>query len=215
MGGAAHVEPWLRVPRRRIVGAMVKRAILALRFLPRRAGLVYARAILRALRLDDRWSYWSTLPPQELAALVELARGRKSVVELGTGTGWTTLVLALAEPGRTVRTYDTQVKRHRSAYFALADDDCRSRIVTMSGPGEEGEPPPEPVDLVYVDSNHDREIVRRSFEHWRDRIACGGFAVFDDYANENYPGVRSAVAELGLRGRTAGRLFIWQKTCPS
>lgn len=213
MAVAGHVEPWLRVPRRRIVVAMARRALLALRLLPRRAGLVYARANLRALRLDDRWSYWSTLPPRELSVLVELARGRKSVVELGTGTGWTTLVLALAEPGRIVRTYDTQVKPHRAAYLALADADCRGRILTLAGRGEEAEPPPELVDLLYVDSNHDREVVRRSFEHWRERIACGGFAAFDDYINDNYPGVREAVAELGLRGWTAGRLFISERTC--
>lgn len=192
---------------------MTKRAILALYLLPRRAALAYARANLRALRLDDRWSYWSTLPPRELSILVDLARGRKSVVELGTGTGWTTLVLALSEPERIVRTYDTQVKPHRAAYLALAGDNCRERILTIAGAGEEAEPPSEPVDLLYVDSNHDREVVRRSFEHWRERIACGGFAAFDDYTNDNYPGVREAVADLGLQGRTAGRLFIWERAC--
>lgn len=199
------------MPRWSIVAATVRRAIVAFRSLPRRPAMFYVRASARSLRLDDRWSFWATLPPRELAALVELARGRKSVVELGTGTGWTTLVLALAEPGRIVRSYDTQVKPQRAAYFALADADSRRRVLLVEGRGEEAEPPPEPVDLLYIDSNHEREIVRRSFERWRDRIACGGFVAFDDYVNDNYPGVREAVSELGLEGRIVGRVFVWTK----
>ena len=97
--------------------------------------------------------------------------------------------------------------------MAFADPDSRARILLVEGCGEEAEAPPEPVDLLYVDSNHDREIVCRSFEHWRDSLACGGFAAFDDYVNDNYRGVREAVSDLGLQGRTAGRLFIWEKTC--
>src|SRR5205823_2153055 len=91
------------------------------------------------------------------------------------------------------------------------DPEARARIVLVEGRGEEAEPPPGPIDLLYVDSNHDRAVVRRSFERWRDSIASGGFAAFDDYANVNYPGVREAVAALGLRGQTVGRLFIWKK----
>jgi methyltransferase family protein len=197
--------------RRRILVESARRAILALRVLPRRAALFYVRASFRALRLDDRWSFWSTLPPRELSVLVDLTRGRKAVVELGTGTGWTALVLALAEPQCVVRTYDTLEKPHRAAYLALADPEARGRIVLVNGRGEEAAPPPDPIDLLYVDSNHDRAVVRRSFERWRDSIACGGFAAFDDYANDNYPGVREAVSELGLQGRTVGRLFIWTK----
>jgi hypothetical protein len=37
--------------------------------------------------------------------------------------------------------------------------------------------------------------------------------VFDDYGADNppHPGVREAVADLRLEGRTAGRLFVWRK----
>ena len=185
--------------------------MLALRLLPRRPATFYVRACVQAFRLDDRWSFWATLPPRELAALVELGRGRKSVVELGTGTGWTAFVLALAEPGRVVRTYDTEVKTLRAAYVALADADARKRVHFVEGRGEEAEPPSEPVDLLYVDSNHEREIVRRSFEHWHDHLACGGHVAFDDYVNDRFPGVRQAVSELGLEGRIVGRVFIWTK----
>jgi hypothetical protein len=202
---------YLDLPRWRVVAETARRALQALRVLPGPPARFYARASARALRLDDRWSFWATLPPFELSVLVELARGRKAVVELGTGTGWTALILALAEPTRIVRTYDTEVKAHRATYFALANAGARSRILAVQGRGEEAEPPSESIDLLYVDSNHDREIVRRSFEHWCDSITGDGFVVFDDYVNDNYPGVREAVADLGLQGWTAGRLFIWEK----
>ncbi|MEX2031953.1 MAG: hypothetical protein WEA81_03700, partial [Dehalococcoidia bacterium] len=94
---------------------MTLKAILDLRLLPRRCALFYVRANVRALRLGDRFSLRAALPPKELSVLVGLAQGRKTVVELGTGTGWTALVLALAEPERIVRTYDTQVRPHRAA----------------------------------------------------------------------------------------------------
>jgi predicted O-methyltransferase YrrM len=196
--------------RRRILFVTTQRAIIAGRALPRRSARFYVRASIRSLALEDRWSFWSALPPQELSVLVDLARDRKSVVELGTGTAWTTFVLALAEPGRQVRTYDTQVKPQRPAYVALADVESRARVAFVEGRGEEAELPETPVDLLYVDSNHSRDVVRRSFEHWRPTIAQGGFVVFDDYVNDHYPGVRQAVADLGLHGRTEGRLFVWQ-----
>jgi predicted O-methyltransferase YrrM len=195
----------------RAVARAASNSTLALRVLPRSAGRFYARANLLALRLDDRWNFVSTLPPRELAVLVGLARGKKSVVELGTGTAWTSLVLALAEPGRVVTTYDIQPKAGREAYVALVDADTRARVRLLTGPGEQGEPPDVPVDLLYIDSNHSREIVRASFEHWEPHVGPGGHVAFDDYRNESYPGVHEAVADLGLAGRTAGRLFIWRK----
>jgi predicted O-methyltransferase YrrM len=197
--------------RLRAVATATRRSTLALRLLPRPAARFYVRANLRALRLDDRWNFISALPPRELATLVELARGRKSVVELGTGTAWTSLVLVLSEPGRVVRTYDPNVKLHRAAYVALADAETRARLHLVPGRGEEAEPPPEPVELLYVDSNHSREIVLASFEHWEPHLAPGAYVVFDDYENEAYPGVCEAVADLGLEGETRGRLFVWRR----
>ena len=199
------------VSRRRAVLVAMTSSARALRLLPRPAARFYVRASLLALRLDHRWNFGSTLPPRELAALVELARGRRSVVELGTGTGWTSLVLALAEPGCFVRTYDPQVKPHRDAYASLAGQQARSRVQFFTARGEEAAPPEKPVDLLFVDSDHSREAVRASFELWAPRVAAGGHIAFDDYANDAYPGVREAVTELGLEGRTAGRLFIWRR----
>jgi hypothetical protein len=198
-------------PRWRAAAAAARNSALGFRLLPPRSARFYARANLLALRLDDRWNFVSTLPPRELAVLIDLARGGKCVVELGTGTGWTSLVLALAEPGRVVRTYDPRLPPHRDAYERLADPDARHRVQFVTARGEEADPPDEPIDLVFVDSNHTREIVRASFEHWEPHVARGGHVVFDDYANDTYPGVREAIADLGLEGTAAGRLFVWRR----
>jgi hypothetical protein len=42
-------------------------------------------------------------------------------------------------------------------------------------------------------------------------VAPGGVAAFHDYGHPEYPGVREAVAELGLEGREEGGLFVWRQ----
>ena len=43
---------------------------------------------------------------------------------------------------------------------------------------------------------------------WQGALAPGALIVFDDYTHPDYPGVREAVAELGLRGEIAGTLHV-------
>ncbi len=43
---------------------------------------------------------------------------------------------------------------------------------------------------------------------WHGALAPGALIVFDDYAHPDYPGVREAVADLGLRGEMAGTLYV-------
>jgi hypothetical protein len=64
--------------------------LIALRALPPRVALFQWRARRLALRIGDRFSLVSATRPQDLAELMSLARGRRHVVELGTGTAWTT-----------------------------------------------------------------------------------------------------------------------------
>ncbi len=39
----------------------------------------------------------------------------------------------------------------------------------------------------------------------------GGAVAFHDYDHPEYPGVREAVEELGLRGQPVGGMFVWRK----
>ena len=63
------------------------------RVLPRSVARFYRRAHAAAMRDDDAFSLASATRPAELAGLIELAAGRRHVVELGTATAWTTSVV--------------------------------------------------------------------------------------------------------------------------
>lgn len=82
------------------------RFLFALRALPARVALFQWRARRLALRLGDRFSLTSATRPRDLAKLIDLARTRKCAVELGTGTAWTAISLALADRDRKVVSYD-------------------------------------------------------------------------------------------------------------
>jgi hypothetical protein len=67
------------------------------------------------------------------------------------------------------------------------------------------------VELLFVDSSHDRYATVSEVTAWRPRLAPGALVVLHDYANPAYPGVAEAVRELGLEGVQIGRFFVWRK----
>jgi predicted O-methyltransferase YrrM len=186
------------------------RLLLSLRALPWRVARFYLRARRHAARSGDRFSLASAARPDELAELLALARGRDVVVELGTGTAWSAIVLALDDRRRTVVSYDPTVRSERAAYLKLARPDARERIELRAEPDARGphvgDPPPQ---LLFIDSEHEREPVLAAFAAWRDALAPGAVVVFHDYQHPSYPGVREAVRELGLSGSERGGLFVW------
>src|ERR1700730_5371350 len=78
------------------------RFALSVRVLPARVAVFLSRARRRARRGGDDFSLESAARPTELAELLKLAGDRRRVVELGTGTGWSAIALALAQPTRKV-----------------------------------------------------------------------------------------------------------------
>jgi predicted O-methyltransferase YrrM len=187
------------------------RLLLSLRALPPSIARFYWRAWSVALRDDDRFSLMSAARPAELAQLLALARGRRRVVELGTGTAWSALALALADRMRTIVSYDPTVRVERERYLALVDADTRARIELRVEPDSGGpRGGDEPVELLFIDSEHEREPVLAAFAAWRDALAPGAVVVFHDYSHRDYPGVRVAVQELGLSGEVLGGVFVWR-----
>jgi Methyltransferase domain len=181
------------------------------RVLPRAVRRFYRAADAYARQAGDAFSLDSATRPAELNALLALAVGRRTVVELGTATAWTTAALALADPQRHVISYDPVVHAHRDAYVALAGDDVRGRIelrAQTEGAGPQAGDPP--VQLLFVDSTHDRESVLRTVPVWRDALAVGAVVAFHDYDHPDFPGVREAIEELGLPGEVRGGLFVWR-----
>jgi predicted O-methyltransferase YrrM len=187
------------------------RLLLSLRALPWRVARFYLRARRHARRSGDRFSLDSAARPSELTELLELARGRYVVVELGTGTAWSAIALALDDRSRRIVSYDPSVRPERSAYLRLAGDDARERIELRAEPDTRGPHVGDPpAQLLFIDSEHEREPVLAAFAAWRAALAPAGVVVFHDYRHPDYPGVREAVNELALEGSELGGMFVWR-----
>jgi predicted O-methyltransferase YrrM len=188
----------------------VRRAAVLLR-LPPRVGAFYFRARRTAARTGDEWTLTSATKPESLALLLRLARGRRSVVEIGTGTAWTTAALALADRGRRVVSYDPVVRPERERYLDLAGTGARERIALVEAGGEAGPRAGDPApDFVFVDGSHERELTVRTVEAWAPALAEGGAIAFHDWRNPLYPGVTEAIEELGLEGQAERDVFVWR-----
>jgi predicted O-methyltransferase YrrM len=169
----------------------------------------YFRARRTAARTGDHWSLGSATKPESLALLLRLARGRRAVVEIGTGTAWTTAALALADRRRRVVSYDPIVRPERDRYLDLAG--VRDRIELREAGGEAGPRPGDPApDFVFVDGSHERGLTIETFRAWSGGLAAGATIAFHDYGNELYPGVTQAIEELGLDGSVVRDVFVWR-----
>jgi predicted O-methyltransferase YrrM len=187
------------------------RLALSLRVLPRRVARFYWRARRQAERGGDDFSLASAARPAELAELLALAGHRRAIVELGTGTAWSAIALALADGRRRVISYDPCVRPERDAYLRLAGESVRERIDLRPEPDSRGPHAGDaPVQLLFIDSLHEREAVLAAFGAWRHSLAAGAVVVFHDYGHPDYPGVREAVLELGLAGTESGGVFVWR-----
>ena len=65
------------------------------------------------------------------------------------------------------------------------------------------------VELLFVDSSHDRAATVAEFRAWEPRLAPGALVVLHGYGDPAYPGVAGAVEELGLSGREHAGLWLW------
>jgi predicted O-methyltransferase YrrM len=176
--------------------------------LPPQVAIFQARARRHARRTGDLLSLTSVTRPADLRALLALARGRRRVVELGTATGWTAISLALADPARRVTTLDVIDRDEPRRYLRLVGRSVRERIELQIRDGAEGPLGAEAVDLLYIDSSHEREPTIAELRAWRPALAPGATVVFDDYRHPHYPGVREAVSQLGLAGEPRGAMFV-------
>ncbi len=198
-------EQLRRWARRALVEARWHARLLVL---PPRVAVFQARARRLAWRTGDLFSITSVTRPADLRALLALASGRRRVVELGTATGWTAISLALADPARTVTSLDVVSRQAPHRYLQLVDGSVRRRVELEIRDGAQGPRDMTPVELLYIDSSHERETTIAEVLAWRPVLAPGAAVAFDDYANPNFPGVREAIAELGLTGEARGSMFV-------
>jgi predicted O-methyltransferase YrrM len=195
--------------RSRLVTARLRRNAVLLR-LPPRVARFYSRARRTAAREDDEWSLRSATGPESLARILRLARGRKRVVEVGTGTAWTTVALLIADRERHVLSFDPRVWPQRDRYLELAGAGVTARLELVQAGGEQGpgERPWRP-DMLFIDGSHDRDLTVATFEAWRPSLADGAIVAFHDFENPEYPGVTEAIGALGLDGEADGDVFVW------
>jgi predicted O-methyltransferase YrrM len=131
-------------------------------------------------------------------------------VELGTGTAWSAIALALDDGGRRVVTYDPVVRPEREEYLALVSPRVRERVELREAPDAAGPQPGESAEVLFIDSAHEREAVVDAFCAWREALSPGAVVAFHDYRHPAYPGVREAIHELALRGEVSGGLYVWR-----
>ena len=160
------------------------------------------------MRTGDEFSLTSATRPAKLATIIALASGRRSLVELGTATGWTATSLLLADPQRHIRTYDPFDRAERLPYLDLVPAGVRARLRFVAARGDVGPDNPEPVDLLYIDSSHERAQTIAEVRAWSGVLRPGAVIVLDDFDHPDFPGVREAVEELGLRGEVRESLFV-------
>jgi predicted O-methyltransferase YrrM len=166
------------------------------------------RARRLARRTNDVFSLTSATRPSDLRTLLTVARGRHRVIELGTATGWTAISLALADPERTVLSCDIAEREEPQRYLGLVTSETRARIELACRPGSDGPPDDSAVDLLYIDSSHERDQTIAEVQAWRPVLRPGAAIVFDDYTHPGFPGVSEAIARLGLSGEQRGTLFV-------
>lgn len=193
---------WLRQQRRDL------QWIWGLRWLRPRVLWFQWRARRLAWRMGDPFSITSVTRPSNTRVLLELARHRSRIVELGTATAWTAITLALDDAKRHVITYDPFERPEPERYLSLVGRDVRNRIEMVIAPGSTGPRDREPVDLLYIDSSHEREQTIEEVRAWQPHLRPGALIIFDDYTHPDFPGIKQAVEELSLVGEQRGNLFV-------
>ena len=194
----------------RLVG--LARQAIALASLPPPVIAFYLRALRLGRRSGDTVSLAIAARPRDLSELLRASRDAVTVAEVGTGTGWTSIALALARPERHVHSFDVSEHGQRARYLELVPAGARARVHLALRDGREGPPEDLPeLDFLFIDSSHQLEETLLTFRLWSGRLRRGAVAAFHDYDDEQYPGVRQAVSQLGLTGEERAGMFLWRK----
>jgi predicted O-methyltransferase YrrM len=176
--------------------------------LPPEVAAFYHRAYEEAERLGDDRAMEEASADTSLAWLLHFARRRRLAAEIGTSAAWATIALALADSERRVLSYDPFPHPNRARYLSLAPGVDR-RIEFVEDYGESGPPQGRSFDFLFIDEAHEHVGVVNIFKAWRSALVPGAVVAFHDY-HETWPGVISAVQELGLKGKVRATTFIWR-----
>ena len=156
----------------------------------------------------------ASLQIDEAALLFRLARNVHSgpVAEIGRFKGGSTVVFASALPeGVELWSYDLHIALRPDMTGKQLDgelDDAlkrlgvRHKVHLLVGDSRTVDPPPEPIELLFIDGDHSYEGAKADFDRWGAFVHSGGHVLFHDAVDSGgygnvYPGVTRAVAEVG------------------
>lgn len=146
------------------------------------------------------------LRPCEIRVLKQLLHRLPAgavVVNIGAGSG--TSALAFAEEGADITLYSVDISSggplggfegERNA-FARAGLLERLPLQILGDSAEIGRGwIGGAVDLVFVDGDHEAEHVRADIQAWKPHVKAGGYMLFHDYYNPQWPDVGPVVDEV-------------------
>jgi predicted O-methyltransferase YrrM len=155
----------------------------------------------------------ASLQIDEAALLFRLARDAQSgpFAEIGRFKGGSTMVFATALPeGVELWSYDLHVALRPDMPGSQLDAELGAalqrygldgKVHLLVADSRTADPPPAPLELLFVDGDHSYEGARADYERWRELVRPGGHLLFHDavdtggYGNV-YPGVARLVAEI-------------------
>ena len=172
----------------------------------------------------------ASLQVDEAALLYRLARDAESgpFAEIGRFKGGSTLIFAAALPeGVELWSYDLHVALRGDMPGAELDAELRDALARYGLEGKVHlvvadsrtvDPPPAPLELLFVDGDHSYEGAKADFERWSEFVRPGGQLLFHDAVDHGgygnvYPGVARLVGEVERAGgwtRLAGAGSIAQ-----
>src|SRR3954454_12746973 len=165
----------------------------------------------------------ASLQIDEAALLYRLARDveRGPIAEIGRFKGGSTMVFATALPeGIELWSYDLHVAWRPDLPGDVFDEELSGaleryglaqKVHLVVADSRTVDPPPAPLELLFVDGDHSYEGARADYERWRDFVRPGGHLLFHHavdtrrYGNV-YPGVARLVAEIELNDRDFERV---------
>lgn len=118
--------------------------------------------------------------------LYRIARRHSGKKALDIGTGWGISSYAFYLAGYDVITIDVEYKQVPEG-ITFVQGDVKDVLLSLKD---------RQFDLIYIDSGHSYEEVKRDFElvSYHDLLTDGGIIIFDDYANCD--GVKRFIDEL-------------------
>jgi predicted O-methyltransferase YrrM len=173
------------------------------------------------------------MEPEELAWLMQVAQGKKTIVEIGSWKGRSTKVLALScagtvyaidhwegSEGERCSTQNEAVRLGHELMFDifrknLAPEIAAGKVIPIKADSADAPPLLEKAlagnkaDMVFVDGDHEYEPTKRDIAAYRKFLAPDGLLCGHDYWHD-HPGVVQAVNETVL-GFQRGARSLWYK----